>query len=256
MTAYVPSVPNFSEPSLRRGVIICPGGGFVGFNEREMETVALQFAASGCCAFVLNYSIGAGTALLPAPLLDLAKAIATVRQRSRQWGIDSHQIILCGFSSSAYMTALYGSVWHEPWLSDLTRLESEQIKPNGVILGYPIVDLAEFETRVKEEMPDYEVLVEMMLTALFNTPHPSEEQLETWGVMNKVSEQSAPTLLWIFKEDALVSIDVLKAYQSELLKNNVPCESAEFSGDVHGSGLNFGNDLLIRAQWFTKMLLP
>lgn len=253
MTAYVPSVPSYGQVPMREAVLICPGGAYVGLNEREMEAVALQFVANGYCAFVLNYSIGAGMALLPTPLYDIGKGIAAIRSHSKQWAIDPEKIYLCGFSSGAYGAALYGSVWHEKWLSQETGIPNEILKPSGVILGYPILDMKAFENQVNQTLPEQVVVVEMMFTALFGTPNPSEAQLSQWQVLDKVSEKTAPTWLWSLSEDVLVHKTTLENYQAELMNNQVNCKFSEHFGDTHGSGLYFGNDRVKRALWFDQM---
>ncbi len=209
---------------------------------------------SGFCAFVLNYGIGAGIAMLPAPLYDIGKALSAIRGRGRQWAIDPQQLFLFGFSSSAYTVALYSSVWHEKWLSQGMGLANEALKPNGIILGYPVLDLNEFQNRMAETFPEQSVVVEMMLTALLNTPSPSKEQFDRWHLLDKVSEKTAPTWIWTLSEDVLVHEETIEAYLGVLTKNRVSCQRTQHFGDVHGSGLHFGKDRVKRAMWFEKPL--
>lgn len=253
MTAYVPSVPSFGQDKLRKSILICPGGAFVGHTEREMEVVALHFVAEGYCAFVLNYSIGAGVALLPGPLLDIGKAIGAIKVRERLWAIDPDEILLMGFSSGAYIAALYANLWHEKWLSQGVNLSNETLKCKGVVLAYPILDLQQFANRVRETLPEQAVVVEMMFSALLNTPAPPEAQFQRWHLLEHLSDQTLPTWIWAWSEDPLVNQDPLKIYRQKLLEHQVDCQLDFFSGDVHGSGINFGGNRRQRGTWFEAL---
>ena len=61
-------------------VIICPGGGYGMTSDREAEIVAMQFCAMGYHAAVLRYSVA--PARFPAALLELGKAVRTMRQNA------------------------------------------------------------------------------------------------------------------------------------------------------------------------------
>lgn len=253
MTAYVPSMPSDKGSSGRKAILICPGGAFVGHTEREMEEVALQFLAEGYCAFVLNYSIGAGLALLPAPIVDIGKALVSIKARERRYGIDPEEVTVLGFSSGAYLVGLYASVWHEKWLSQELRMPSETIKPKGVILSYPILDLKDFANQINARLPEQAVVVEMMFSALWNTPFPTDEQFMRWSTAKHLSDKTLPTWIWAWSEDAFVDREQLSLYQKKVLDHDGECQLTLFSGDVHGSGLRFGGDRMNRGMWFEKL---
>src|SRR5690349_5562633 len=71
--------PEFQTGKKRPVVIICPGGAYQRTSDREAEPVALRFLAQGYHAFVLRYSV---QTRFPTPMLDLAKAILTVREHA------------------------------------------------------------------------------------------------------------------------------------------------------------------------------
>ena len=73
-------------PMKRPAVIVCPGGGYAFTSEREGEPVALQYAAAGCQAFVLWYSVAPD--VWPTALLELAASVAYVRSHASEWDID------------------------------------------------------------------------------------------------------------------------------------------------------------------------
>ena len=90
--------PEFQTDRLRPAVLICPGGGYRGTSDREAEPIALRFLAQGYHAFVLRYSV---ETRMPAALLDLAKAVATIRDNASAWFVDPDQITVVGFQPAA-----------------------------------------------------------------------------------------------------------------------------------------------------------
>lgn len=252
MTAYVPFEANSNEPKLRQAILICPGGGYLGFNEKEMESVALQLIANGTPAFVLHYSIGAGIAALPAPIADMAKAVGHLRQNYRRYGIDPQRICCMGFSASCQCVALLGSLWHESWLSQLTGLSPADMMPNAMILGYPILDAAAFQSSVKEKHPEYQAMAEMMVAALYNTPNPTAEIADKWNPEGCLSKDSVPAWIWTLENDELVEMPSLEKFSKGLFAEGVFCEMNVFKGGTHGSGINFGRDFEIKNDWFEK----
>lgn len=130
------------RPAAGRGngtaVIVAPGGGFVGLGYTFGGTdVARALARHGVTAFVLKYrTIRSGDGPMRMPdvhmkemelvtaraksgtpvemppfagephaIQDGARAMAIVRQRAAEWGIDPHKVGFIGFSAGAYLAA-------------------------------------------------------------------------------------------------------------------------------------------------------
>ena len=148
LTAYIQDLYDPNEAYAEKpAMIICPGGAYLGYTEKEAEPVALRFLAEGFNSFVLRYSVGAGRAKLPAPFIDAAKAVMLVRQNARKWNIDPDRICLCGFSAGGHVAATFAATWHEQYLAEALNAQNELFKPNALILGYPILDIYRFAVR-------------------------------------------------------------------------------------------------------------
>ena len=80
LTTYLLDTPEGLLIRERPIVLICPGGGYNHVSVREGEPLALQFMAMGFHAAVLNYSVS--PAVYPTQLLELAKAVALLRDRA------------------------------------------------------------------------------------------------------------------------------------------------------------------------------
>lgn len=136
-----PTIEMFRPPAGRAtgtAMIVAPGGGFVGIGyQRGGVDIARRLADHGITAFVLKYrtirspddamhmpevhlrEMETGTARaktgqpreLPAfageaaAVADGGRAIALVRRRAAEWGIDPHKLGMIGLSAGAYLAA-------------------------------------------------------------------------------------------------------------------------------------------------------
>ncbi|MDE5678841.1 MAG: alpha/beta hydrolase, partial [Lachnospiraceae bacterium] len=147
-------------------VIVCPGGGYCYLSDREGEILALQYVAMGCHAVVLHYSIA--PAVYPAALLELASAVKLLREKAEEWHIDKDKIIVEGSSAGGHLAASYGMFWKEAFIAEelgLKASDREMLRPNAMILNYPVITSGEFAHRdsfVNLLGGRYEELVEKM----------------------------------------------------------------------------------------------
>ena len=96
MQGYLPDMVD-NITTLRRSIVICPGGGYRYRSEREAEPIALTFAAMGFNAFIVEYRVA--PAVHPAALLDVAHAVAWVRAHAAECHADPDKIAVMGFSA-------------------------------------------------------------------------------------------------------------------------------------------------------------
>ena len=141
-TAWLLGTQEEREKKKRKAVIICPGGGYGHLSAREDEPIARQYLAMGCHVFVLHYSLA--PARFPTALLELALLVSTVREHAQEWGIDPAGIVVSGFSAGGHLACSLGVHWNKSWLSEPLGLKAEQIRPDGMILCYPVVTAGEW----------------------------------------------------------------------------------------------------------------
>lgn len=126
------------DPDRKRPmVIICPGGGYAHTSDREAEPVAIQMIGMGFHAAVLRYSVAPKT--FPVALTELAASVAYLRNRSEEYHIAADKIVVCGFSAGGHLAASLGVYWDSAWLEKETGLCAESIRPNKLILCYPVI---------------------------------------------------------------------------------------------------------------------
>ena len=141
---YLGAEPLPDKPNGRRpAVIICGGGGFTHIAPHEQDPVAFAFLDRGYQAFVLNYVTSAtGDVSFPHPQADLAKMVATVRANADEWHVDPKRVCIVGFSAGGMICASLATQWKTGPFAGLAGARPEDIRPDAVVLGYPLLDLA------------------------------------------------------------------------------------------------------------------
>lgn len=227
--------PEFQTGTQRPAVIICPGGAYLGTSDREAEPVALRFLAQGYHAFVLRYSV---QTLFPAPMIDLAKAILTVRQHAAEWLVDPNQIALCGFSAGGHLVASLGVHWNKPFLHEPLGVSADQVKPNALILSYPVIDLelvANPPVTVEGQAEPVGLNEHVLTTVLGSFPPPGS--VEQYRLDRHVSSATPPTFMWHTADDELVFAQNALRFATALADHHVPYEVHVFESGVHGLSL-------------------
>lgn len=137
LTVYLRTPLACAPDRKRPAVLICPGGAYLRVSDREAEPVAMQYLSMGYHAMVLDYSVSPNT--FPTALLELAASIALIREHASRWAVDTDKIIVSGFSAGGHLACSLGVFWNQDFVSVPLGLTAEQIRPNGLILCYPVI---------------------------------------------------------------------------------------------------------------------
>ena len=226
----------FQVGARRPAVIICPGGGYIWTSDREAEPIAMRFLARGYNAFVLRYSV---RARFPEPMLDLAQAILAVRAHADEWLILPDQVAVCGFSAGGHLAAALGVLWDTPLLREPLGVAGAQIRPDALILGYPVIDLDLLgdQRRVIEPEGEEVELKQLMYRTVFGDPRPAEALKDQYRLDRHVSPGTPPTFLWHTAADDLVLSQNALRFAAALAEHRVPYELHVFESGVHGLAL-------------------
>ena len=144
LTAYVQDNVEAQAARRRPGVLICPGGGYAFCSDLEAEPIALALVARGLQAFVLDYTVlddAESIPLLPAPQVDLARALALVRSRADEWRVDEEDFGVLGCSAGAHLCASYAGVMRDEAFLARAGVSADTARPNWQVLCYPVIDL-------------------------------------------------------------------------------------------------------------------
>ena len=221
LDVYIPEVtPEINESIRRPAVIICPGGAYRFLSHRESEPVALDYASKGFNTFVVWYRVAPHT--FPEPQRDAAAAVAYVRAHAEEWNTDPDQIALLGFSAGAHCACSVAAMWQEEPLWEEAGLTPAQMRPNALILGYPVVTGGEYAHRESMEH-------------LSGSLNPEDHM--AYSLEYKVTDKMPPTFLWHTWEDEMVPVENTLLLAVALRKHGILTEIHVYPHGRHGSSL-------------------
>jgi acetyl esterase/lipase len=229
--------PEIDISRKRPTIVICPGGGYEFTSDREAEPIAIRMNAMGFNAFVLRYSVRPAT--FPSALMELAKAVALIRKNAEQWNIDVNKIIVAGFSAGGHLAASLGVFWNNPLLSESLGISNEVIKPNGLILSYPVIT-----SGANAHKGSFEALLGDKI----------DTKLNDLSLEKQVSKDTPPTFLWHTYTDITVPVENSFMFAEALLKNKISLEMHIYPNGVHGLSLGTeetkrkDNDLTLQSE--------
>ncbi len=218
---YCPEVSPDIDPDIQRpAVVICPGGGYQFLSPREAEPVALVFATMGFNAFVAWYRVAPHR--YPCPQQDAAAAVAWVRAHAAQTHTHPDKIAIMGFSAGGHCAASLGVWWPRAELWTDLGLTPEQVKPNALVLCYPVISGGEKAHRGSFEN----------LSGSADLAEHLRYSLET-----QVTPQTPPAFLWHTWTDAAVPVENSLLFASALKAAGVQAEVHLFPFGAHGASL-------------------
>ncbi|MHB8969101.1 MAG: alpha/beta hydrolase [Pirellulaceae bacterium] len=190
-------------------VIVCPGGGYsILAYDLEGTEIAEWLQGIGVTALVLKYRVPKLEGEEPGerPLMDLQRAIRTVRSRADELKINPEKIGVLGFSAGGHLVVMAGTQCNRSAYAPQDDVDTHSAKPNFLIPIYPayLVESAAVPPKLRDAIV--------------------------------VTKETPPTFLTVTHDDADRGIGA--ALLSIALKQNeVPCELHIFVQGGHGYGL-------------------
>ena len=201
-------------------ILICPGGGYGHLSFREGEPVAIRMNSLGYNACVLRYSLVPNA--FPCQLFELACAISFIRANAKIFKCNPDKIIVAGFSAGGHLAACLGTMWHDDYISSYLNIEKELLKPNGLLLGYPVITSGQFAHRDS---------FLRLLGSNYNG------LLEEVSIENRVNEYTPKTFMWHTFKDNSVPLENSLLMAQALRAHNIPFEYHVFPRGSHGLAL-------------------
>ena len=141
-TYFLDNYEEIDTDRKRPVVLICPGGGYRMTSDREAEAVAIKYVSMGYQACVLRYSVK--PSIFPRALCELAWCVKYLRSHADEYAIDRNGIFVLGFSAGGHLAASLGVFWHEKWLEELLGADKSEMRPDGMILCYPVISSKQY----------------------------------------------------------------------------------------------------------------
>lgn len=202
-------------------VLICPGGGYEYLSEREAELIALQFVARGYHAAVLYYSVS--PAVFPTALLEVAKSVGIIREHAEEWHVIPNKIVIQGCSAGGHLAASFGVYWAYDFVSEAIGIEKEKLRPNGLILNYPVISSGNFSHKDS-------------FCRLLHGQY-TEELLRKTSLEYLVNYNVPRTFIWHTYEDVCVPVENSLLFVKALRNFHIPTEFHMYEKGAHGLAL-------------------
>lgn len=202
-------------------ILLCPGGGYARTSDREAEILALQFLSMGYHAAILRYSCD--PAKFPTALWEVASAMKLIRDNAAKWNVDADKIIVQGCSAGGHLAASLGMFWDEDFVAEgIGCADHEMLRPNGMILCYPVITSGEFAHRGSFQclLGDREA-----------------ELGEKMSLEKQVSEKTPKAFIWHTYEDKSVPVENSLLLVSALRKQGISTEFHMYQKGSHGLSL-------------------
>ena len=127
-------------------VVICPGGGYSGrATGHEGKQIAAWLNERGVHAFILKYrTVGESqipAPLQPGPMLDVQRAIRTVRAQAKDYGVDPSRIGVWGFSAGGHLASTAATHFDEGQAAANDPIDKVSCRPDFAILAYPVITM-------------------------------------------------------------------------------------------------------------------
>lgn len=220
-------------------VVVCPGGAYCMTSDREAEVIVFQMLAMGCNAALLRYSCE--PSVFPAALSELAYSVKLIREHAKEWHVAADKIIVMGFSAGGHLAASFGMFWNRKFLSDRLGIdfrEQEILKPNGMILCYPVITSGEYAHKDsfrwllglnQEPVPEK--------LEGFEEAYSVDEMMEKLSLEKQVSRDTPKAFIWHTFEDGAVPVENSLLLVSALRKAGISTEFHMYPHGGHGLSL-------------------
>jgi acetyl esterase/lipase len=173
------------------------GGGFVGGDKSGFDP--LPFLKAGMAVVSGNYRYVDGKATLsPAPLLDAARVIQTIRSRSDDWNLDENRIAVSGSSAGAVIAMWIG--YHDdlanPDSDDPIARESTRVKCIAPLNGPTNLDPSWISANLGGPPHVHSSFPKIFGASIADSASPEiQARIREMSPIEHVSEGDPPTLL-------------------------------------------------------------
>jgi acetyl esterase/lipase len=195
----------------------------------EGRQIAEWFNRQGVNAYVLKYRLSPYRH--PVPMLDVQRAIRTVRSKAGQWKLDPARIGVMGFSAGGHLASTAATHFDAGKGDASDPIDQVSCRPDFAIMCYPVIS---FTTEYVHAGSRKNLLGE----------NPDAKLVESLSNELQVTEQTPPTFLFHTGEDKGVPVENSVLFYLALRKAKVPAELHVYERGSHGVGLASSDPIL------------
>jgi acetyl esterase/lipase len=249
-------VRNVSAPDLRifrpqqpngHALLVLPGGAYWFVSAaNEGADLAARMTARGFTVFVLTYRLpGEGWKhRANIPLQDAQRAVRLIRSLGANYGIDSNQVSVLGFSAGGHLAATLATQHAEVTYPSVDAVDELSARPFAAGLVYPVVTMEKPWTHEKSR-------------SLLLGDAPSEAEVAHRSAERHVSAETPPVFLVHAMDDEAVPVENSLRMMNALRAARRPVEAHFMQEGGHAFGVGFPNTA--SAHWidlFSTWLAP
>ena len=191
-------------------------------NLSEGYATAWQLHELGYTVFVLRYRVFQ-KASNNAPLDDLGNAIRYITDHAAEFGVQTEDYALLGYSSGGHLAGLFGS-------EEYGYRNYGVPKPGALLLGYPINDFFEYK-------PIYHMMMD---------PWVLQDRYYEWTISGAVTDDYPPVYHWYGMDDYVFPLLWYPAQRPALTrtlkKHHIPYKEVIYRRATHGVGTGINTD--------------
>lgn len=222
------------DGNTRGCIIVCPGGGYSYLsNDNEGPVVAEYINQTwDMNAFVLQYRVT--PADYHAILNDVLRAVRYVRYYAKDLGVDPNKILVMGFSAGGHLACMATEKFDYGKVGDV--IDNISSRPDGAILGYPVVTLFESWRHVGSA------------NRFLGEAQTSTVLAKFFSGEKAVREDMPPVFVMHSKKDSVVNYKNSEELANAMNAMKLSCTLKLYESGGHGFGLalNSSND---SANW-------
>jgi acetyl esterase/lipase len=236
--------PAPADKATGAAVVVCPGGGYSGrATGHEGKEIVEWLNARGVHAAVLKYRTANESKVTPpiepGPMLDVQRAIRTVRAKAKEWGVDAKKVGVWGFSAGGHLASTAATHFDNGKADADDAIEKQSCRPDFAVLAYPVISM---EVGVTHGGSRNNLLGK----------EPDAKKVEYYSNDKQVTKDTPPTFLFHTKEDKAVLIKNSELFFEALVKAKVEgCKLYVEEKGQHGVGL--GQKLTPASKWPTEL---
>jgi acetyl esterase/lipase len=216
-----------ADKAIGTAIIVCPGGGYGNLAmDHEGKQIAEWLNSFGVTAAVLDYRHRGKGYGHPNPMLDVQRAIRTVRANAAEWKINPAKIGVLGFSAGGHLAST-AAVRFDDHKNPADDIDKVSCRPDFAILCYPVILFGSAYTHRGS------------LQNLIGRDAPPE-LIEFYSSEKHVSDKTPPTFLFSTDEDTGVPPENCTEFFLALRKHKIPAELHVYQKGRHGLGLAKG----------------
>jgi len=226
-----------------KAVVIFPGGGYsILAYEWEGTEFAEWLQDHGIAGIVVKYRLPLSESLTDlnrSSDLDAQRAIRLARYHAEDWGLDTGQIGVMGFSAGGHLASTLSTQYAHQTDRETDTVDALSARPDFSVLVYPVISFRDVSAHLGSRRN------------LLGEEAP-QEMVDRFSSELNVTADTPPTFLVHSQDDEVVPVENSFLYFDALHRHNVPVSLHVYPTGGHGFAFGTGRGTV--EEWSTILL--